>query len=259
MSDPQGLGFDSVAVDYDRGRPGWPAEMLAGIDAVDVLDLAAGTGKLTRPLLECYRHVIAVEPLAGMRALLPTEAEVLAGSAEAIPLPENAVDAAFVAEAFHWFDSRAAVEELARVLRPGATVLVCFNDWRAPYQPPIGERAKAVLESQWATLPPPGAPKIDSGEWKLGFIGQPFSPLDERRFEHELETDREGVAAYYVSTSSTAQLPPAKRAKLRAELLDALADVPYRLPLTAKSYTARKLAAKLTGSRTHRDKEPPPA
>jgi SAM-dependent methyltransferase len=245
MSDPQGLTFDSVAVDYDRGRPGWPAAMLEGIEATDVLDLAAGTGKLTRLLLERYRHVVAVEPLAGMRELLPPHAEVLGGSAEAIPLPDRSVDAAFVAEAFHWFDSAAAVRELARVLRPGGTVLVCFNDWRGPYQPPIGERAQALLQKIWSRLPPPGGPKVDSGEWKLGFGGQTFSPLEQRSFDHEMQTDRDGVAAYYVSTSSTAQLPPAERAALRAELVDALADVPYRLLLTARVFTTRKVADRL--------------
>jgi SAM-dependent methyltransferase len=242
MSDPQGLTFDSVATDYERGRPGWPPEMLDGIDAVDVLDLAAGTGKLTRLLLEHYRHVIAVEPLAGMRALLPPQAEVLDGSAEAVPLPDTSVDAAFVAEAFHWFDSHAAVRELARVLRPGGTVLVCFNEWRAPYDPPIGDRAEAVLEERWARLPPPGGPRVESGAWRLGFVGQPFSPLEERSYDHEMKTDRIGVAAYYVSTSSTAQLSPAERTELRDELVDVLADVPYRLLLTARTYRARRIA-----------------
>jgi SAM-dependent methyltransferase len=248
MSDPQGLTFDRVAVDYDRGRPGWPAAMLEGIEAVDVLDLGAGTGKLTRLLLECYRHVIAVEPLPGMRALLPPQADVLDGSAEAVPLSGCSVDAAVVAEAFHWFDSTAAVRELARVLRPAGTVLVCFNTWRGPYDPPIGERAEHVLKERWARLPPPGDPKVESGKWRRGFVGQPFSALEPRSYDHEMETDRDGVAAYYSSTSSTAQLPPAERAELRAELVDALADVPYRLPLTARVYTAHRAARGLIGA-----------
>jgi SAM-dependent methyltransferase len=130
-----------------------------------------------------------------------------------------------VAEAFHWFDSAAAVRELARLLRPVGTVLVSFNTWRGPYEPPIGKRAERVLEERWARLPTPGGPKVESGEWKLGFAGQPFSSLEERRYDHEMETDRDGVAAYYSSTSSTAQLPPPERAELRAELVDALADV----------------------------------
>jgi SAM-dependent methyltransferase len=240
VSDPQGLAFDPVAADYDLGRPGWPPDLLEGIDGHDVLDLAAGTGKLTSLLVQSYPHVVAVEPLASMRAFITREAEVLDGTAEAIPLPDASVDAVFVAEAFHWFDSAAAAPEIARVLRVGGAVVVCFNDWRGPYEPPIGDAARAALDERWSRLPPPGGPKVQSGEWKLGFEGQPFTPLAERTIDHELETDREGVAAYYVSVSSIGLLPEAERLALRAELIEALADVRYRLPLTAHVFTARR-------------------
>ncbi len=239
MSDPQGLAFDPVAADYDLGRPGWPPELLDGIEGEDVLDLAAGTGKLTHLLLEEYSRVVAVEPLATMRAFIPSEAEALDGAAEAIPLEDASVDAVFVAEAFHWFDSAAAVAEIARVLRVGGAVVVCFNDY-GPYEPPIGDAARAALEERWSRLPPPGGPKVQSGAWKLGFEDQPFTPLAERAIEHELVTDREGVAAYYVSVSSMGSLPEAERLALRADLVDALDDVPYRLPLTARVFTARR-------------------
>jgi hypothetical protein len=81
---------------------------------------------------------------------------------------------------------------------------------------------------------------VQSGEWKLGFEGSSFTPLAERTVDHELETDREGVAAYYVSVSSMGSLPEAERQALRADLVEALADVPYRLPLTARVFTARR-------------------
>jgi SAM-dependent methyltransferase len=239
VSDPQGLAFDPVAADYDLGRPGWPPELLDGIEGQDVLDLAAGTGKLTRLLLERYPHVVAVEPLASMRMFIPTAAESLDGTAEAIPLPDASVDAVFVAEAFHWFDSASAVAEIARVLRVGGAVVICFNEYR-PYEPPIGDAARAALNERWSRLPPPGGPKVQSGEWKLGFEGLPFTPLAERAIDHELVTDREGVAAYYVSVSSMGSLPEEERLALRRELIEALADVPYRLPLTARVFTARR-------------------
>jgi SAM-dependent methyltransferase len=239
MSDPQGLAFDSFAADYDLGRPGWPPEVLEGIEGDDVLDLAAGTGKLTSLLVHEYRHVIAVEPLASMRAFITREADVLDGTAEAIPLPDASVDAVFVAEAFHWFDSAAAVTEIARVLRRGGALVICFNDYR-PYEPPIGDAALSALEERWSRLPAPGGPKVQSGEWKLGFADQPFTPLAERAIDHELVTDREGVAAYYVSVSSMGSLPEAERLALRADLIDALADVPYRLALTARVFTTRR-------------------
>jgi hypothetical protein len=89
-------------------------------------------------------------------------------------------------------------------------------------------------------LPPPGGPKVQSGEWKLGFAGQPFTPLVERAIDHEFETDREGVAAYYVSVSSIGLLSEDERQSLRSDLLAALADVPYRLLLRARVFTARR-------------------
>ena len=241
MSDPQGLAFDRLADDYERGRAGWPSAVLDGIDGTAVLDLAAGTGKLTRLLVERFDSVVAVEPLAGMRGVLEQlvpDAEVLPGSAERIPLDDASVDAVFVAEAFHWFDSPAAVREIARVLRRGGTVRICFNEWLSGLRPPIGERAEAVLEARWSRLPPPGGPKVRSGAWQRGFAGAPFTPLSERTVEHEWTAARDGVAAYYLSTSSMGALPEDERDELRRELLDELADVEYRLPLRARVYTA---------------------
>jgi SAM-dependent methyltransferase len=242
MSDPQGLVFDRVAEDYDRGRPGWPVEVLDGVEAETVLDLGAGTGKLTRLLVSRYAHVIAVEPLAGMRVILERnvpEADVLAGSAERIPLDDASVDAVFVAEAFHWFDSKASVREVARVLRPRGALVVCFSDWSRPWELPPA--ARAAVEERAARVPPAGGPKVATGAWKSGFADAPFAPLAERELLHEWETDRHGVAAYYVSISSIAQLPPDEREELRAELIALLPDRRYRLGLVARVFTTDRL------------------
>ena len=241
VSDPQGLSYERLAQDYERGRAGWPPAMIDGIEGEVVLDLAAGTGKLTRVLVERFETVIAVEPLTGMRdvlARLVPGADALPGSAERIPLDDASVDAVFVAEAFHWFDSAAAVREIARVLRSGGTVLVCFNHWLSRLQPPIGDVAEAAIEARWLRLPAPGGPKVASGAWKDGFADAPFTPLDERTFDHEWVARRVDVAAYYVSTSSMGALPEGEREELRRELLDALADVEYRLPMQARAFTA---------------------
>src|SRR5262245_17599074 len=122
------LSFGRLAADYNRVRPEHPAEAIAravanlGLDRnSDVLDLAAGTGRLTRLLTERVARVIAVEPDAAMRAVLSGTTDchaVLDGTAEAIPLEDSSVDAVFVAEAFHWFDTGPALAEIARVLRP---------------------------------------------------------------------------------------------------------------------------------------------
>ena len=240
MPDPQGLAFDELAEDYDLGRPPWPLEMLDGIDGAAALDLAAGTGKLTSLLVERFAAAVAVEPLEGMRAVLrhnAPAARVVDGSAEEVPLEDASVDAAFVAEAFHWFDSVTAVAELARVLRPGGTLLVCFNDWRS-LEPELPAEVEDVLRDAWHGLPPPGGPKVQTGAWKEGFAGLPFGALDERGFVHEWPTDAESIAAYYVSTSSMASMPAGDRAALRTQLLELIPDVAYRFVIEARTYRA---------------------
>ena len=140
MSDPRrerSLSFGSEAAAYERGRPSYPPEavdwLLAPTDsfrAGEVLDLGAGTGKLTTRLVERGLSVTAVDPIAEMldmlRGALP-DTPALLGSAEQIPLPDNAVDAVLVAQAWHWFDPERATAEIIRVLRPGGRLGVLWN------------------------------------------------------------------------------------------------------------------------------------
>lgn len=131
-------GFEQGAQAYEASRPSYPAAALACIvgraglgPGRRVLDLAAGTGKLTRLLGASGAEVVAVEPVAAMRAELVATTpgvEVLDGTAESIPLPAASVDAVAVAQAFHWFDVVPALAEIARVLRPGGTLLVVQNE-----------------------------------------------------------------------------------------------------------------------------------
>lgn len=132
--DRRELCFDLVAEEYERTRPTYPPAILdalpLGGDA-SVLDLGAGTGKLTRLLTARYREVTAVEPLANMRAVLERAvpgARALAGSAERIPLGDAFVDGAFAAQAFHWFEKAAALPEIARVLRTNGVFAVVWNE-----------------------------------------------------------------------------------------------------------------------------------
>jgi SAM-dependent methyltransferase len=240
VSDPQGLHFDPVAEDYELGRAGWPPDVVEGVEADVVLDLAAGTGKLTRLLVQRFPRVIAIEPLAGMRAVLERvvpEAESLEGTAEAIPLPDASVDAAFVAEAFHWFDAAAAARELARVIRPGGMLRLVFNVWKGPFRPSLGPEARGLLSQ----MGPGGGAKVLAGEWKHGFDGLPFAPLEEWHVDHEDIADRDRVVARLVSTSSAGALRERERRRIAERLRAAIAEGEYRVEIDTHVYDTRRL------------------
>jgi SAM-dependent methyltransferase len=125
--------FGSLAADYAEHRPDYPADGIRwalGDGPRSVLDLAAGTGKLTAGLLALGLSVTAVEPDDAMRAELSRrfpQVAALSGTAEAIPLASASVDAVVVGQAFHWFDQAAALDEIGRVLRPGGVVGLLWN------------------------------------------------------------------------------------------------------------------------------------
>ena len=124
------VSFASQAEAYAVGRPSYPVEALRWVvpdGATRVLDVGAGTGRLTEGLLALGLEVVAVEPLAEMRAFISPDAQVLAGSAEHLPVDDATVDAVFAGQAFHWFDGPRAVAEISRVLRPGGRVGLLWN------------------------------------------------------------------------------------------------------------------------------------
>ena len=143
--------FETVAAEYERHRPEYPEESLRwaaerlGLEpGASVLDVGAGTGKLTRGLVSAGFDAVALEPggpmLEQLRRTVP-EAEPLEGSAESVPLPDASVDAAFAGQAYHWFDRERAVPELHRVIRPGGGLALLWNWWdeRDPLQRELGE------------------------------------------------------------------------------------------------------------------------
>lgn len=149
MSD-RARSFDTAAAEYERHRPEYPEAALRwaveqfGLEpGARVLDVGAGTGKLTRGLVGLGFELVAVEPGAPMLHQLRTavpEAEALEGPAESIPLPDESVEAAFSGQAYHWFDRERAVPELHRVIRPGGGLALLWNWWdeRDPLQRELG-------------------------------------------------------------------------------------------------------------------------
>jgi SAM-dependent methyltransferase len=162
--------FGAAADVYERARPSYPEaaiDWLLPEGARTVLDLGAGTGKLTRGLAARGLDVVAVEPLAEMRASLAwaaPEARALEGTAEAIPLADDSVDALTVAQAWHWVDPERATAEAARVLRPGGTLGLIWNrrdervDWVARLGEVMGAGDAELIEMEGIEIGPPFGP-----------------------------------------------------------------------------------------------------
>jgi SAM-dependent methyltransferase len=207
--------FGPAAEEYERYRPGYPAEAVAwvaGNAPRRVLDLGAGTGKLTRVLVAAGHDVVAVEPDAAMReafaALLP-EVQALAGAAEALPLPDRSVDVVAAAQAFHWFDLDRALPEIARVLRPGGTfgVLANLRDESVPWVAELG----AVLHGE------DGTGYSHEGDEPESF-GPLFRPVEQAEFRHVHEMDVEGLIGLAASRSYALTLPDDERLVLLAQV-----------------------------------------
>jgi SAM-dependent methyltransferase len=213
------LSFGSVAADYDRYRPGPPAQALDWLippGAQAVLDLAAGTGAVTRALIGRAARIIAVEPDERMRAVLAAscpDAEVLAGRGEDIPLPDASVDAVVISAAWHWLDPERAVPEIARVLRVGGTLGVIWNsrDARVPWVAEINALAR---DSREADRPPDDAPGSRRRHRTVEFPpGAPMSEPEELTVKYSLAMTSEELLGLLGTYSGVITLDPDQRAQ----------------------------------------------
>lgn len=239
-----GRSFGGAVEDYVRGRPGWPAQAVAapGISReAHVLDLAAGTGKLTELLARRFARVTAVEPDDEMRAA-NRWGEALAGTAEAIPLAEDSVDAVFVAEAFHWFCEPPALVEIERVLRSCGTLVVMWNRPLGSLEELAGVHALMQRLRDEAGVDMK-THRFYSGTWRTVFEGSGFGPIEEASFEHDQVLDRDGLISYFRSQSTAASRSPHERAAMRAELERLIAPGEYVRPLRAEVFWTRLIAA----------------
>jgi SAM-dependent methyltransferase len=203
-----------------------------------VLDLAAGTGKLTRLLATSGATVIAVEPVAEMRAALPSSARILDGTAEEIPLDAGTVDLVTVAQAFHWFDGDGALREIHRVLRPGGRLALVWN--RRIEADPSNDAIEQILAPFRA-----GTPTHRLDEWRPAFDRTTmFGPLEEHLFENEQVLDADGMADRIGSISFVASLPDDTHAEVLAAARALAADGPVTVPYRTEVQIAERLEAK---------------
>lgn len=240
--DPQGAGssVDPVAADgfglgadaYEQARPSYPSELVRELTAIaalgpgrSVLDLAAGTGKLTRLLEPSGARVVAVEPVAAMREKLAVacpDVEALEGTAEAIPLDDASVDLVTVGQAFHWFDAPAALAEIHRVLRPGGVVALVWNT----------RDRTVVWISAWDDLIRECTPSQPFDvHWRTDWLGvlrdaPGFGPPTAWSCDWVDEMDAERLVTRTASVSVVASLPVPEQLALFARVRDLTATHP---------------------------------
>jgi SAM-dependent methyltransferase len=205
--------FARVADSYERARPGYPEDAvrwLVGNDPKDVVDLGAGTGKLTRSLVALGHRVTAIEPLPEMLEHLPAAApgaNAILGTAEIIPLPDAYADVVTAAQAFHWCDHALALPEIARVLRrPGRLALVWnTRDDRESWVAKLSERIGGESTARGDAEEPIEASGL-------------FGPLERSTFTWTQLVDRETLRDLVLSRSYCAVKPPAEREEILADV-----------------------------------------
>ena len=243
------LGYARAAGAYERGRPGYPPPAIDFLAARlglgpgrTVVDLAAGTGKLTRPLLLTGAEVIAVEPVAEMRAGLPAGARAVDGRAEAMPLATASAHAIAVAQAFHWFDSDAALAEIHRVLRPGGALALVWN--RRRMEDPLNQAIESLLAPYRGRTS-----ALHTGAWRAAFERtELFGPLEERVFPNEQFLDADGLTDRIASVNFIAALDEKERTKV----LRAVRALAGSAGVTMPQETEVQVAHRLARGRTHR-------
>jgi len=224
-------GFGREADTYERVRPSYPADAVEWLVASleigpghTVLDLAAGTGKLTRLLAPTGARLLAAEPVGGMRASFVAAVPgvpIVAAVAEAMPFAGGSLDAVTVAQAFHWFDADRTFEELARVLRPGGRVGLIWN---------ARDRTSDWVNEVWSIMDrvEKRAPWRDHEHWRDSALGDrpEFGPLHSETFRHEQSITPEGVVERIASVSHVAVLLPTERERVLDEVRELLATHP---------------------------------
>ncbi len=242
------VGFATRSDVYERGRPGYPTGVIdllgraAGLGpGCRVVDVGAGTGKLTRQLVATGARCVAVEPSAAMREIAGERAAgagIVAGSAEALPLAASTFDLLTVAQAFHWFEPDRALAEMARVLRPGAVAALVWNerDESVPWVADLGRIMLGVDNS--VHLPAAAFESVLSS-------GGHFGRTSRHAYPFTVPLSREGLVDLVASRSYVNVLADPERQALLDEvrMLAAGLDEPL-----AMAYVAEVIAGRRTDS-----------
>jgi len=238
-------GFGRGASAYERGRPSYPQpavdwmlERLSIGPGRVVADLGAGTGKFTRLLVASGARVLAVEPVAGMRAELRRAvpaAEVVDATAQAIPVQDGELDAVTAAQAFHWFASERVLVEIHRALRPDGGLGVIFN--RRDLADPVQAGLDRIIAHHRGAVP-----THENDRW-MDAMDQTilFTPIGTRQFTYEQALDRAGLVDQVLSISFMATLDGSQRQAVAAEVeVVAGAEAHFRLRYRTEVYLFRR-------------------
>jgi SAM-dependent methyltransferase len=235
---PLAQSFAGVADAYERGRPDYPPAVVGALaaelqipPAAPVLDLGAGTGKLTQALAAAGFDVVAVEPQEPLREVLAAKVgaeRVKEGTAEAIPLPDDSVAAVTVADAFHWFDQATALNEIRRVLRPGGGLAILFNvpDWN--------EASWAEEVGSLLTERRPEHPGFDGRPWREAVREAPgWTEPREVRVTTNQPASTERLLDFVASTSWVAAMSDTERSEVLARIEDIVrqSEMPAEMPV----------------------------
>lgn len=229
--------YDSIRPSYPHAALAWALEPLAA-GPCRVADIGAGTGIMTRLLIDAGHDVVAVEPDPAMRARLvevTPAVPAVAGSAESLPLPDASLDAAVAAQAYHWFDHERAHAELARVIRPGGVFAAIWNDrdesldWVAEYTRRVG---RDQTEGHWGPL-----------DRAVTSFGPRFGPVEVATFHHATRLTPDGLLQLLRSRSYYLASPPSRQRELEESVADLTAHHPelagrteFELPYVTSVY-----------------------
>lgn len=234
--------FGAVAAAYDAGRPTFPADALTwilGPGRLQILDLGAGTGKLSKVAASLGHDVVAVDPSEEMLALCRRVpgVDTMVGAAESIPLAHASVDAVLVGQAFHWFEHARALPEIARVLRPHGVLGLLWNN-HDTVVPWVRRLHRAIIGEDFLT----GNDEFDP--MPILLQSDLFSMVETARFRHWHDLDRNGLRQLAQSRSRVAVLTESRRESV-LEQIDAIYDStarppePLRVPYFTNCYRTR--------------------